>query len=162
MKRKTSIVVAIVLLLTLACGIPVANPPPPTSAVVTQIVILPAATTAPLQPTAQIPPVTTPLPSLTPSPTFTSSPTPTATIIGIASATLIKNANCRKGPGQSYDVVTSFFAGQVLEIVGRNPDPTNTWWQVKIPGTNSKCWISLTTAQATGNFDAVPTVSPPY
>ena len=163
MQRKPILILACVLIITLACTIDLGNAtqPPP---VVTQVIILPAdtATTAPIQPTAEIPPAASPLPSITPLPTLTSSPVPSATLPGIASATLIKNANCRAGPGQAYEVITSFFSGQVLEITGRNPDLDNTWWQVKIPGTNSKCWISLTTAQASGNFDDIPTIYPPY
>ena len=78
------------------------------------------------------------------------------------SARLVKDANCRAGPSTAYDVVTSFSKGQVLQIVGRNPDLKNTWWLVVIPGTNSKCWISLVTAQATGDFDSLPIIHPPY
>jgi hypothetical protein len=135
------------------------NPPPP-PAVVTQIVVIPADTATTVPPPPLLPSVT-PLPSLTPLPTFT----PTSTVTSTPSApvaTLIKNANCRKGPSQSYNEVTSFFAGQVLEIVGRNEGLDNTWWLVKIPNSRSKCWISLVTAQATGNMDDIPIIYPPY
>jgi len=165
MKNRILLLTALVLLLTLACAIPLSSPPQPPPVVVTQVIVVPAdtATTVPIPPSIpQSLPSAMPLPSLTPLPTITSSPTPTATVIGIASATLIKNANCREGPSQAYKVVTSFFTGQVLEIVGRNPDLNNTWWQVKIPNSKSKCWISLTTAKAIGNFDNVPIIYPPY
>jgi len=162
MKNKILLLIALVLLLTIACTIGIDSAPPPQPpAVVTQVIVVPADTAIPPAASPSLPSAT-PLPSLTPLPTITSSPTPTATLIGIASATLIKNANCREGPSQTYKVVTSFLTGQVLEIVGRNPDLDNTWWQVKIPGTNSKCWISLTIAQATGNFDDLPIIKPPY
>jgi len=52
--------------------------------------------------------------------------------------------------------------GQIVDIVGRNPDFSNTWWLVIIPGTNSTCWISLVTAQASGDFDSIPIIFPPY
>jgi SH3-like domain-containing protein len=104
-----------------------------------------------------LPPFFTLTPTQTLSRTATASPT--TTLSGPA-ATFIKNANCRQGPSTSYEVVTSFLAGQTVEIVGRNPDFDNTWWYVKIPGSNGKCWVSLTTAQAYGDFDAIPTVKP--
>jgi uncharacterized protein YgiM (DUF1202 family) len=166
MKNINVIVAALVLTLTLACAIPLSSPPQPQPSpiVVTQVIVVPAdtATTAPILPTdTQSPPSVTPLPSLTPLPTITptnpASPTPT-----VPTATLIKNANCRHGPSQIYEVVTSFLKGQALEIVGRNEDLSNTWWQVKIPNSRSKCWISLTTAQATGNMDDIPIIYPPY
>jgi uncharacterized protein YgiM (DUF1202 family) len=75
-------------------------------------------------------------------------------------ATFIKDTNCRQGPGTQYDVETSFFNGETVQIVGRNPDFDNTWWYVVIPATGGKCWVSLTTAQASGDFDAIPTVAP--
>jgi hypothetical protein len=97
-------------------------------------------------------------PTATPHPTVT----PTNTAIPPFIEPLIKNAMCRAGPGTAYDDITSFYSGQVLEIVGRNPDINNTWWLVVIPNTRSTCWISLVTAQATGNFDDIPFIYPPY
>jgi hypothetical protein len=167
MQRKFVPILAFVLISTLACQIYLVDTPPPAA---TQVIVVPAntATNMPIQPTQPIPPpeqsLPTPYPTYTPFPTWTSAPPPaTATLPGIASATLIKNAMCRKGPSQAYDAVTSFYTGQVLEIVGRSPDVNNTWWLVIIPGTRSStCWISLVTAQAVGNFDDIPFIYPPY
>ena len=168
MKLRNLSVSALAIFVTLACTIQLFNAPAPSPqpVLLTRVVIVPT-DTIPAQPT-DIPaqPTYTPLPTFTPYPTI---PPPTASNIPptsppqfAVSATLIKNANCRAGPSQAYLVVTSFFSGQVLEIVGRNPDFNNTWWQVVIPGTYSTCWISLTTAQASGNFDDLPIVYPPY
>lgn len=157
MNQKTVIVLSALLLAVLACGVPAVSAPTPTAAVTRIVVVIentPTATAEPTIPPTQAP-TNTPLPTLTPPPTFTRTPS-------YPYATFIKNANCRSGPSQTYDVVTSFLAGQTVEIVGRNPDYDNTWWQVKIPDSNKKCWVSLTTAQAYGDFDAIPTVSPPY
>ncbi|MEW5939578.1 MAG: SH3 domain-containing protein [Chloroflexota bacterium] len=120
-------------------------------------------TEPPVEPPTDEPsqPTRTPLPTLTPYPTPTidfSTPTPQYEV----TATLVKNANCRVGPSQDYEVYTSFFAGQVLEVVGRNPDFDNTWWMVVIPGTRATCWISFVTAQVTGNLDDLPIIYPPY
>jgi uncharacterized protein YgiM (DUF1202 family) len=169
MKTKTLLLAVTALIVSLACTITLFDTPPSPTPVAsftpvassTQAIILPADTeTLPPPPITEPPqPTYTPLPTFTPYPTI---PPPTSAPQFAVSATLIKNANCRQGPSQAYEVVTSFFAGQVLEIVGRNPDFSNTWWQVVIPGTHSTCWISLTTAQATGNFDDLPIIYPPY
>jgi len=103
----------------------------------------------------------TPFPTLPPPPTATPVP-PTEAAPYEVTAVLIKNANCRVGPSQDFDTYTSFYAGDVLEVVGRNPDFNNTWWMVIIPGTRVTCWISFVTAQVSGNFDDLPIIYPPY
>jgi len=106
-----------------------------------------------------------PMPTLTPFPTLPPPPTaiiPTEAPAFAVTAILVKNANCRQGPSQNYEVVTSFYDGDVLEVVGRNPDFDNTWWMVLIPGTRSTCWISFVTAQVSGNLDDLPVIYPPY
>ena len=79
---------------------------------------------------------------------------------GPAQATFIQQANCRTGPGTEYDVVTSFSKGQTVQIFGRNKNFSNTWWYVEIPNTYDRCWVSLVTAQATGDFESIPVVTP--
>ena len=148
----------------LACSMPEGTPPTPV--VVTHVVVLPneGEPTQPPAPPPSSPSI--PLPTITAQPVDTATSTVTATITATATATLsgptatfIKNANCRNGPGTKYEVVTSYFAGQTVQIVGRNPDFDNTWWLIKMP-TGGKCWVSLTTAEASGDFDAIPTVIP--
>jgi len=158
-----NIIVSIVVLLAgmLACVVPPGVAPTPV--VITQVVVVPneqeqqvqASPTLPL-PTATLPTVTV---TFTETPTGTPTVTPTATASGPV-ATFTQNANCRNGPSTQDVVVTSFFAGETVQIVGRNPDFDNTWWLVVIPSTNGKCWVSFTTAQASGDFDAIPTVIP--
>lgn len=171
MPRKLIIIVPALLVFTLACQIYLFGQPPTATPVPTATPTnTPMPTTPPMepmepfQPTEPFPP-TEPylpppeMPTPWPSPTFVP---PEPTMPGIAQAAFIKNAMCRKGPSTSYEAVTSFYAGQVVEIVGRNPDFDNTWWLVVIPGTRSTCWVSLVTAQATGNFDDIPIIYPPY
>lgn len=101
--------------------------------------------------------VSTPEPALTPAPT--SSPTPTYTSTpSVPTLVLIQNANCRRGPSQVYDVLTSLLAGQESPIVGKNEN--ETWWLVQIPG-GGKCWISKVTGNAQGNTGIVPVVQAP-
>lgn len=160
-----NIIVSLVILLAgmLACAVPAGMTPTPV--VITQVVVVPneqgqgqQVQASPTLPLPTVPMATdTFIPTLTEISTETI--TPTATLSGPV-ATFIKDANCRNGPGMQYDVVTSFFKGETVQIVGRNPDFNNTWWYVIIPSTKGKCWVSLTTAQAYGDFDAIPTVKP--
>ena len=166
-----NIIISIVVLLagTLACAVPAGMTPPPV--VITQVVVVPneqsgqvqEVQASPTLPLPTVPLATVPLamdtPASTATATRTAAPSPTATLSG-PTVTFIKDANCRNGPGTQYDVVTSFFKGETVQIVGRNPNFNNTWWYVVIPSTNGKCWVSLTTAQAYGNFDDIPTVVP--
>ena len=165
-----NIIISIVVLLAgaLSCAAPVGITPTPI--VITQVVVVPneqeqqqqvqASPTLPL-PTVPLDtdtPASTATLASTSTPVGTSTNTPTATLSGPV-ATFIKDANCRSGPSTADPVVTSFFKGETVQIVGRNPNFNNTWWYVAIPS-GGKCWVSLTTAQASGDFDAIPTVKP--
>jgi SH3-like domain-containing protein len=138
----------------------------PTPVVITQVVVVPnqqeQQEQVPIQASPTLPLPTVPLATDTPIATTTTASTattaPTATLSG-PTATFIKDANCRNGPGTAYPVVTSFFKGETVQIVGRNPNFNNTWWYVNIPS-GGRCWVSLTTAEAYGNFDDIPTVVP--
>lgn len=150
MKRTILLALSALAVGMLAC---VSNATQPTQVIVTQVIVIPNATT---QATAGQPMPTAPLPSATGISTATV--IPTSTLSG-PTATFIKNANCRAGPSTTFDAVTSFYKGETVQIVGRNPDFNNTWWYVLIPS-GGKCWVSLTTAQATGPFDDIPTITP--
>jgi hypothetical protein len=158
MNRNAFIAFVVLLAGMLACAIPPGMTPTPV--VVTRVVVMP---NEQVQASPTIPFPTAPLATDTLIPTGTATSTatitPTATLSGPV-AIFIKDANCRQGPGTAYDVITSFFKGQTVQIVGRNPDFNNTWWYVVIPTTGGKCWVSLATAQAYGDFDAIPTVKP--
>jgi hypothetical protein len=161
MNRNVIISFVVLLAGVLACAVPPEMTPTPV--VITQVVVVPNEQEQGVQASPTLPVPTVPEATSTPIPTDTSVSTATVTSTATLSgpvATFIKNANCRQGPGTTYDVVTSFFKGETVQIVGRNPDYDNTWWYVVIPSTGGKCWVSLTTAQASGDFDAIPTVMP--
>jgi uncharacterized protein YgiM (DUF1202 family) len=139
----------------LACTVPSSQPPTPV--IVTQVIVVPnVVETIPVALDKTPSPAS---PTLTETLQATVTVSPTATLSGPV-VTFIKNANCRQGPGTQYETVTSFLVGETVEILGRNPDYDNTWWYVKIPGNNGNCWVSLTTAQAYGDFDEIPTKNP--
>ena len=144
----------------LACAVPAGMTPTPV--VITQVVVVPNEQEEQVQVSPTLPFPTVPLVTVTPITTVTTASTtttiPTATLSGPI-ATFIKDANCRSGPSTGHHIVTSFFEGETVQIVGRNPDFNNTWWYVAIPS-GGNCWVSLTTAQAYGNFSEIPTVTP--
>lgn len=162
MNRKVIISLAILIISVMACSIPSAKTLTPV--VITQVVVATRELVDEIQPSPTLPLPTISLITVTPLPT--GEPVNTETIPASATATLngpiltfIKNANCRRGPSTQEMVVTSFFAGDNVKIVGRNPDFNNTWWIVETPD-GGKCWVSLTTGQAYGDFDDIPTVIP--
>jgi hypothetical protein len=67
-------------------------------------------------------------------------------------------ANCRKGPGTSFAVVTSFPAGTTLSIQGRNT--ASTWWLVLVDASTT-CWISSSTGHTSGNTGGVTVIADP-
>jgi hypothetical protein len=168
MNRNAIFALVALLVGMLACAVPAGMTPTPV--VITQIVVVPneqePVQVSPTLLVPTVPPSTVSAPTVTLVPMNTNTvaevsiatTTPIATLSGPV-ATFVKDANCRAGPGTGYEVVTSFFKGDTVQIVGRNPNYNNTWWYVVIPS-GGKCWVSLTTAQAYGDFDAIPTVVP--
>jgi hypothetical protein len=67
-------------------------------------------------------------------------------------------ANCRKGPGTTYLVTTSFPAGTNVLIQARNT--ASTWWLVQADASTT-CWISSTTGHTTGNTSSVAVIADP-
>jgi hypothetical protein len=85
-----------------------------------------------------------PVPPIQPPPTFT----PTATSVSSPGFRFTINANCRLGPSTAYEVVTSFYAGDLVKIEGRNED--SSWYWVFIPNSNSHCAVSASTGTVEG------------
>jgi Putative metal-binding motif/Right handed beta helix region len=102
-------------------------------------------TLAPIQP-----PNTPALP-----PTPAASPTPSMVML-----VLHTNANCRRGPGSVYSVLTSFLAGQSLQIDGRN-GKTPWWWRVVLPNSSQHCWISDAAGTPDGEPNSLPVIPAP-
>ena len=85
-------------------------------------------------------------PTLTPAPAATETPS-------VPTLVLIQNANCRRGPSQVYDVLTSLLKGQSVPIMAKSEE--GAWWLVHIP-TGEYCWISGVTGTTAGNLAALP------
>jgi hypothetical protein len=99
----------------------------------------------PLEPAAELSPELTP--EATPLPERPPGSAPLATVT-------VESANCRAKPRGGAERITILYAGQEVEIVGRNADLTNPWWYVEIPGGN--CWLWGMTARTTGPVDELP------
>jgi SH3-like domain-containing protein len=84
--------------------------------------------------------------------------TPTLTPVSLPIFVLIKNANCRFGPGQAFNEVDAAFAGDSVSIEGKSED--GTWWLVRLPN-GTLCWVSGLTGNATGDFANAPVVQSP-
>lgn len=89
-----------------------------------------------ITPLVPIPPISTPVPEFT----------------------LSKNANCRFGPSQLYEVYTSFLAGQILPIQGRNEEAN--WLYARTPD-KEFCWISIVTGVYNGDPNLLPVIEAP-
>ncbi len=73
--------------------------------------------------------------------------------------TLLKNANCRLGPGTAYDSIDALLQGTSVAIEGRNED--NSWFWVRKPSGSGQCWISASVGTASGNWQVVPVIAAP-
>jgi len=104
-------------------------------------------------PTPVVSPTPVSTPTLVPSPTPVVSPTSV-----LPMARFIQNANCRRGPGTRYFVVTSFFEGFEIELIGRSEPGLPLWWLV---GENWRCWVSDVTIERLGAVDLLPIVLAP-
>jgi hypothetical protein len=100
----------------------------------------------------------TPTPELSPTqtltPTITSTPTITPTY-GPLRANVVEQANCRYGPGAAYLYKFGLYAGNRIEIVGRN-DP-GTWVYIQAIGGSNRCWVNAGSLDINGDLDTVPT-----
>ena len=100
----------------------------------------------------------TPLPTPTLAVTATPKPTITPTY-SVPMLTVNENTNCRSGPGQSFDILTTLVTGASVEIIGKHP--TENYWVVKVQGMDEPCWLWGEFSTTSGSFWVVPTMSPP-
>lgn len=70
----------------------------------------------------------------------------------------VQSANCRARPVGKSDKIVVLYRNQEAEIVGRNEDPANPWWYVKIPDQDGSCWLWGKTATTDGDVDGLPIV----
>jgi hypothetical protein len=68
--------------------------------------------------------------------------------------------NCRYGPGEEWEAVSSLLPETMTEIKGRT---INTkWWYVSDPiNFGEFCWVAYDVVETAGNLNVVPIVEPP-
>ena len=87
-------------------------------------------------------------------------PTATLAATGATATVTVESANCRAKPRGGAERVTFLYKDQQVEIVGRNDDPANPWWYVKIPDSDKNCWLWGMASKMTGSVEEIPIVKP--
>ncbi len=127
----------------------------PTMALTPKPIIQPSYTSSP-KPT-QSPTVSVPI---SPSQTATQFYTPTfSPTYAVLRGTVLEQSNCRYGPGAAYLYKYGLYAGNNLEIIGRNE--TGTWIVVQAIGGTNPCWIKASLMDIHGETLALAPASLP-
>jgi hypothetical protein len=138
---------AAVLILS-ACNLPVENAATEVPAIIASI-----------EPTAtQTEMPATETPSVTP--TETPSPEPSATFTPEApKAAVVRETNCRVGPGGMYDLVAKYQVGQMLNVVAK--DLGGGYWFVQNPEKpDEQCYLLAQNIKISGDTELLPKLTP--
>ncbi len=92
-------------------------------------------------------------PEFTATPQFTATPEFTATP-SVPQVSVTTNTNCRTGPGVVYDLLGGLNIGQTAEVVGKSS--STGYWIIKLPGSNTICWLFPQHATVSGNTANLP------
>ncbi len=155
--RLFSLLTCAVMVLS-ACNLPggtsngtAPTAPPPTKAV--EVIDLAVTETRPAEsgPTGTF--TVTATETLTPEPSATATQQP-------PKAQVLRESNCRIGPGGLYELVAKYPAGQVLEVVAK--DLGGGYWFVKNPDKpEEQCYVLAQNVDIGGNTAALPRFTPP-
>lgn len=162
LRYRTTLATAGLVLALLACNAPfqLEQIPPPDDVQTAAALTVQAAFLTPARTPTAADDSASPSPG-TPSPTGSpNEPTTTLSTESVPMLTVLESTNCRKGPGEDYEVVLTYVAGRKLEIVGRY-EPGNIWLVRSNESPEGTCWISGEFAAVTGDTDSIPTVTPP-
>ena len=96
----------------------------------------------------------TPISTPSQTPSIPPSPTSDKPVVQVSVGT-----NCRKGPGDAYDITGALLKGEVAEIIAK--DPWDLFWYIPNPDRNGAfCWVWGQYASTTGNTDGLPVYTP--
>jgi hypothetical protein len=105
-------------------------------------------------------PAPTDTPTITISPTITSTPTMTITPSPDTPRVHVDvNTNCRKGPGEPYDILGALVVDQEAEVLGRYQE--SDYWVIENPDRAGECWIWGYYATLEGPLDDLPYYTQP-
>lgn len=83
----------------------------------------------------------------------------TTPLTGTGMATVkVESANCRARPRGGANRITILYKNQQVEIIGKNDEPNNIWWYIKIPDSDKNCWLWGMTAEMTGDVGTIPII----
>lgn len=178
------VVMSMLVLLALACEIPMASAPAvnsptqvPVEAIYTSAAqtlaaqltqnappVIPPTATLPAEQPAVVDTVAVPTVTFTPilfTATETPSPTPPFTPTPLMpTITAQQNTNCRKGPGPAYERVGALMIGQTSIVYGRNS--SSTWWYIENPERKGTyCWVWGGSTTVSGAASSLPVFTPP-
>ncbi len=99
---------------------------------------------------------------------MTNTPSPTATVIAatitptysVPMLLVKEQTNCRKGPGQDYEIVFTYLPNKKLMILGRY-DPGNFWLVKSDESPTGQCWLWGEYVEVSGSYWVVSSVTPP-
>jgi hypothetical protein len=98
-------------------------------------------------------PTVTPTETLTPEPSATATPEPPM-------AKVVRESNCRIGPGGLYELVAKYQVGQMLEVVAR--DLGSSYLFVRNPEKpEEQCYLLAQNITISGETTALPRYTPP-
>ena len=85
-------------------------------------------------------------------------PTPTLPATGLTATITVESANCREKPRPNAGRVVFLYRDQQVEVLGKNDDPINPWWYIKIPDSGGNCWLWGMTGKLNGSDAGIPIV----
>ncbi len=157
MKKTTNIflLIALLLLATLACNFPTSDSTPNTDSANTLPPSLPTATESQVQNPSATQEEPTASETLAPSLTPTISPTtPSIPMVSVSA-----NTNCRKGPSIVYDNLAALLVGEEAEVVGKYTVTDPEYWIIKKGSVT--CWLWGEYATVEGDTSNLPEMVPP-
>lgn len=98
--------------------------------------------------------------AITPSATATAVTATITPTYSVPMLTVKEQTNCRKGPGQEYEIVFTYLPGKKLTILGRY-EPGNFWLVKSDESPAGQCWLWGEYVEVTGSYWAVSSVTPP-
>lgn len=147
-----------VALVVSACNLPISSATPEVTAQTEQtatetVMVIEATATHAVTLTDTEAPAPTATETLTPKPSATATPEPPL-------AKVVRETNCRVGPGGLYTLVATYQVGQMLEVVAK--DLGGGYWFVKNPAKpEEQCYLLAQNITISGETTALPKYTPP-
>jgi hypothetical protein len=155
---KNGLATIVLVLALFACNLPTAEQvPPPSDAQTAAALTVQAILTLPVSPSATEPQSVIPVTPSATATVFAATITPT---YSTPTLTVKEQTNCRKGPGEAYEIVFTYLPGKKLDILGQY-DQGNFWLVKSAESPTGQCWLWGEYVEVTGSYWAVSSVTPP-